>query len=53
MYIPTPDAEQGHILPQQDTGIVDSRATQLYITPSAPHVPPNTSAATISVGTEN
>ena len=28
-YIPTPDAQQGHILPQQDTGIVDSGATHL------------------------
>ena len=52
-YIPTPDAQQGHILPQQDTGIVDSGATNLYIDPSAPHGPPDTSAATISVGTEN
>ena len=52
-YIPTPDDPQGQILPQQDTGIVDSGATHLYITPSAPHGPPNTIAATISVGTEN
>ena len=39
-YIPTPDAPQ--ILPQQDTGIVDSGATHLYIAPSAPHGPPKT-----------
>ena len=34
-------------------GIVDSGATHLYIAPSAPHGPPDTSAATISVGTAN
>ena len=50
-YIPTPDAPW--IIPQQDTGIVDSGATHLYIAPSAPHGPPDTSDATISVGTEN
>ena len=52
-YIPTPDAPQGKILPQQDTGIVYSGATHLYIAPSAPHGPPDTSSATISVGTAN
>ena len=52
-YIPTPDAPQGQILPQQDTGIVDSGATHLYIAPSEPYGLPGTSAATISVGTEN
>ena len=50
-YIPTPDAPR--ILPQQDTGIVDSGATHLYITPSAPHGPKDTIASTISVGTAN
>ena len=50
-YIPTPDAPQ--ILSQQDTGIVDSGATHLYIAPSAPHGIPNTSASKISVGTSN
>ena len=50
-YIPTPDAPI--ILPQQDTGIVDSGATHLYIAPSAPHGLPDTSASKISVGTEN
>ena len=49
----TPDAQQEHILPQQQTGIVYSGATHLYTAPSATHGPPNTSAATISVGTEN
>ena len=52
-YMPTPDAQQEHILPQQEMGIVDSGATHLYTAPSAPHGPPDTSAATISVGTEN
>ena len=52
-YIPTPDAPQGNILPQQDMGIVDSGKTNLYIAPSTPHGPTNTSAAAISVGTEN
>ena len=50
-YIPTPDAPR--ILPQQDTGIVDSVATHLYIAPSAPHVPKDKTASTISVGTAN
>ena len=52
-YIPTPDVQQGHILPQQDTGIVDSGETQIYIAPPAPNGPPDTIDATISVGTEN
>ena len=52
-YIPTPDAQQEHILPQQDTGIVDSGATHLYISPSAPHGPPESRAAKISLGTAN
>ena len=51
--MPTSDAQQQHILPQQDTVIVDSGATHLYIAPSTPHGPPDTSAATISVGTVN
>ena len=36
MYIPTPDLQQEYILPQQDTGIVDSGAAQTVI-----HKPPN------------
>ena len=52
-YIPTQYAPQGHILSQQDTIIVDSGATHLYIAPSIPHGPPDTSAATISVVTAN
>ena len=52
-YIPAPEAKQGHILPQQNMGIEDSDATYLYISISAPHGPPNTIAAIISVGTEN
>ena len=44
---------QEHILPQQKTGIVDSGATHLYISPTAPHGPPDTSSATIKVGTAN
>ena len=53
MYMPTPDEQQEHIIPKQHTGILDSGTTHLYIAPSAPHDPPNTSAATISVGTAN
>ena len=52
-YMPTPDAQQKHIIPKQDTGIVDSGATHLYIAPFAPHGPPNTSAPAISLGTSN
>ena len=51
--MPTQNEQQEHILPQQHTGIVDSGATHLYIPPNAPHVPPDTSAATIKVGTYN
>ena len=51
--MPTPDEQQEHIIPKQHTGILDSGTTHLYIAPSAPHGPPNTSAATISVGTAN
>ena len=53
MYMTTPDEQQENILPQQQTGIVDSGATHLYIAPSAPHGLPETSAAAISVGTVN
>ena len=52
-YMPTPDEQQEHILPQQHTGIVDSGATHLYINPSAPHGPPDKSAEKISVDTAN
>ena len=52
-YIPTPDAQQGRILQQQYMGIVYSGATHLYIFPSAPYGPSDTSAATIIVGTAN
>ena len=51
--MPTTDAQQEHIPPKQDAGMVDSSATHLYIAPSEPHGQPDTSAATISVGTEN
>ena len=51
--MPTPDDQQEHILPQQNIGIVDSVATHLYIAPSAPHGPPDTSSETISVGKAN
>ena len=44
---------QEHILPQQHTGIVDSGATHLYISPTAPHGPPDTITATIKIGTAN
>ena len=52
-YMPTPNEQQENILPQQHTGILDSGATHLYIAPSAPHGPPDTSAATIKVSTAN
>ena len=52
-YMPTPDEQPEHILPQQHTGIVDSDATHLYTAPFTPHSPPNTSTVTISVCTEN
>ena len=44
--------QQGNILPQHHTGIVDSGATHLYISPSAPHGHPETKATPITVGTE-
>ena len=50
-YIPTPASPR--IITQKDTGIVDSSATHLYITPSAPHGPPNTNDPQISVGIAN
>ena len=53
MYIPTTDAQQEHILHQQDTGVVDSGESHLYTASSASHGPADTSAATISVGTAN
>ena len=40
-------------LPHIDTCIIESGATHLYITPSAPHGLPNKSASQISVGTAN
>ena len=45
--------QQGNILPQQHTGIVDSGATHLYSAPPAPHGQPNTKATQITVGTAN
>ena len=51
--MPTQYEGKEHILPQQHTRIVDSGATHLYIAPSSPHGPPDTSAATIKVGTAN
>ena len=51
--MPTPEDQQGHILPRQHTGIVDSGATHLYTAPYVPHGSPDTSAATISVGKAN
>ena len=52
-YTPTQNEQQEHILPQQHTVIVDSVATHIYISPTAPHEPTDTSAATIKVGTYN
>ena len=52
-YMPTQYEGKENILPQQHTVIVDSGATHLYIAPTAPHEPLDTSAATIKVGTVN
>ena len=52
-YMPTQYEKKEHILSQQHTGIVDSGATQLSSAPTAPHGTPDTSAATIKVGTAN
>ena len=45
--------ENENSLPQQHTRIVGTEATHVYIDPSTPHGPPDTSAATIKVGTVN
>ena len=45
--------QQGNILPQHHTGIVDSGATHLYIAPLAPHGHLNKKATQITVGTTN
>ena len=45
--------QQENILPQHQTGIVDSGATHLYIAPSAPHGRSDTKAIPITVGTAN
>ena len=45
--------QQENILPRHQTGIVDSGATHLYISPSAPHGQPDTKATPITVGTVN
>ena len=52
-YIHTQYDEKENILLQQHTGIVDSGATYLYIAPTVPHGPLNTSAATIKIGKAN
>ena len=45
------EAASPRLLPQKDTGIVDSGATHFFIAPSAPHGPLNTIASPISVCT--
>ena len=45
--------ENDSSLPPEQTGIVDSGATHLYIAPNAPHGQLDTSASRIRVGTEN
>ena len=45
----TTDAHQ--YLPQSDTGVVDSCTNHLYISPTDPHGPTNTSTPNICVGT--
>ena len=52
-YMPTQNEKQKHILPNQHTGIVDSGATYLYISPTVSHWPPDISASKIKVGTAN
>ena len=46
------EENQNNLLPEH-TGIVDSGATHLYIEPNSPHVPLDTSATGIGVGTAN
>ena len=54
-YIATPPtntmAAARKFLLQRDTGTVDSGATHIYISPTAPHGPPNTSSPQISIYT--
>ena len=45
--------ENENSLPLEQTGIMDSGATHLYIAPKSPHGPLDTSASRIRVGTEN
>ena len=52
-YMPTQYEEKENILPQQHTEIVDLGTTHLYIYPTAPHGPLDTSAATIKLGAAN
>ena len=52
-YMPTQNEKQEHITPKQYMGIVDLGATHLYISPTAPHGTPGTSADTIKVGTDS
>ena len=40
-----------HSLPQRDTGVFNSGATHLYITPTAPHGPSDTSTPNFFEGT--
>ena len=44
------EENENSLLPEQ-TGIVDSGATHMYIAPNAPHGPLDTSASRIRVGT--
>ena len=52
-YVPKIYEENENSFPQHHTAIVDSGATHIYIAPNGPHVPLDTSAATIKVGTAN
>ena len=45
--------ENENILPPEQTGIVDSGATHVYIAPTAPHGPLDTSTSRIRVDTAN
>ena len=51
--MPTQYEKKENILPQQHTRILDLEATHLYIVPTVPHGPLDTSAATIKVRMAN
>ena len=42
-----------YYLSPNETGVVDSGTSHIYISPSAPHGPPDTTTLTVRVGTPN